>query len=143
VSDIKAKSPSKSLRGASLKKNLNLGEVNTINHDWLLLAHKMYKIVNSIKLLELNIPNIELNKLRNNSIILHLHLLQNYRSFVAIILFIDLKKQFNFENFKNNSIILGESEYYLRHSTSKYNDVLYGQVEVSFFNLMDFSSQKA
>jgi hypothetical protein len=103
----------------------------------------MYKAVNSIKLLELSIPNLNLNQLRNNSMILHLHLLQNYRSFIAIILFVDLKKQFNLEVFKKDSLIENESAYHLHYYNSTYNSILYGQSTVSFFNLMDFSSQKA
>jgi hypothetical protein len=103
----------------------------------------MYKTVHSLKLLELGVPDLELNKLRNNSMILHLHLLPNYKSFVAIILFVDLKKQFNLESYKSNHLTTHESSYYLSHYTTKYNQILDGQTTVSFFNLIDFSSQKA
>jgi hypothetical protein len=103
----------------------------------------MYKTVHSLKLLELGVPNLELNRLRNNSMILHLHLLPNYKSFIAIILFVDLKKQFNLETSKNDYLTTCELPYYLSHRTSKYNYILDGQTTVSFFNVMDFSSQKA
>jgi hypothetical protein len=102
----------------------------------------MYKATNSIKLLELNVPHLGLNQLRNNSIILHLHLLPNYKSFTAIILFVDLKKQFNLEIFKGDYLTTHESAYSLRQETSKYNVILDGQRTVNFFNSFDFSSQK-
>jgi hypothetical protein len=103
----------------------------------------MYKTVHSLKLLELGVPDLELNKLRNNSMILHLHLLPNYKSFVAIILFVDLKKQFNLESPENNYLTTHESPYYLSHYTTKYNYILDSQTTVSSLNLVDFSSQKA
>jgi hypothetical protein len=62
---------------------------------------------------------------------------------MSIILFVDLKKQFNLEIFKRDSLIVDESGYYLHHANSEYNNILYGQATVSFFNLIDFSSQKA
>jgi hypothetical protein len=102
----------------------------------------MYKTVNSIKLLELSIPNVELNKLRNNSIVLHLHTLPNYKSCIAIILYIDLKKQFNLETFKIDSLTRGELPYYLKHQTPKYNSILDNQTTIALFNTTDFYSQK-
>jgi hypothetical protein len=93
----------------------------------------MYKAINSIKLLELNAPQLGLNQLRNNNIILQLHLLPNYKSFTAIILFVDLKKQFNLETFKGDYLTTYESTYSLRHHTPKYNTILEGQKNSFFF----------
>jgi hypothetical protein len=142
VSDIVPKGQGQNIEKISSSKSLNLCETNVINQDWLLLAHKMYKTVNSIKLLELHVPNLELNKLKNNSMLLHLHLLPNYKSFTAIILFVDLKKQFNLEVFGNDYLTNIDSTYYLRQHTPNYNSILDGQTTVSFFNMTDFSSQK-
>jgi AAA15 family ATPase/GTPase len=102
----------------------------------------MYKAVNSIKLLELHLPNLELSRLKNNSMVLNLHLLSNYRSFIPVILFLDVKKQFNLEIFKNDYLTTTESTYYLAQHTSRYNAILDGQVTVSFLNMVDFSNQK-
>jgi hypothetical protein len=99
-----------------IKPTLNPKSSN-INTEWLLLAHRLYKVVQSINLVDLQVPDLQLNQARKNSLVLHLHLIDNYREFVAVVLFLDLKKKFNLEVFNTNSLDEIEKSYYIQANT--------------------------
>jgi len=101
--------------------NYNFSTESSLNFntEWLLLAHKLYKVTDSILLTSLNAPNLHLNSVRNHSLIFYLHLLSSYNKFIAVILFLDLKKKFNLEEENTELLRDTESFYFLKTNTPK------------------------
>jgi hypothetical protein len=119
----------------NIKSNIN-------NLDWLLLAHRLYKVTNSLNLVELQEPNLQLNKARGNNLALHIHLLTNYRKLLAVILFIDVKNKFNLQRVCTESFSLNESKYYLQaKNTNLYTPSTF-LINPNFFNNMSFFNKK-
>jgi hypothetical protein len=108
----------------------------------LLLAHRLYKVTNSLNLVELQEPNLQLNKARNSSLALHLHLLTNYRKLVAVILFLDVKNKFNLQSVCTESLSLDESNYYLQVKNNKLYTPSTFLINPNFFNNMSFFNKK-
>ena len=69
----------------------------TINTEWLIVAHRLYRVVHSLKLSELQVPNLYLSQSRKENISMRLHLLNSHQKFVAIALFLDSQKSFNLQ----------------------------------------------
>ena len=119
--------------------NANYSNINT---EWVLLAHKLYKVVHSINLVDVQVPDLQLSQARKNSLILHLHLVDNYRKFVALVLFLDLKKKFNLETFNTNSIGEIEKSYYIQANTPFFYKNTTILVNPEFFNNLNFFHKK-
>lgn len=126
---------------SSLKPTFNAG-YNNINTEWVLLAHRLYKVVHSINLIGVQVPDLQLSQARKNSLVWHLHLVDNYRKFVAIVLFLDLKKRFNLETFNTNSIGEIEKLYYIQANTSFFYKNTTILVNPEFFNNLNFLHKK-
>jgi GH35 family endo-1,4-beta-xylanase len=99
----------------------------------LLVAHRLYKVVNCIKLVESQAPDLYLNHARKNNLVLHLHLLNSYKKLVAIILYLDLKKKFNLRSLEADFISDSEVSHYLQINAQDLHKNLNVSVNPAFF----------
>lgn len=74
--------------------------------------------------------------------VLHLHLLNDYRKFVALILYLDLKKGFNLQTLETEFIHQGEFNYYLQINTPSMYKASNILVNPDFFNSANFFNKK-
>lgn len=114
----------------------------SINRDWLILAHKLYKTVNAIKLVELQVPNLQLTPFKNRSMISQLHLIPHYKPLLTHILSLELKSKFNIDKVQSDSLSKREATYALRGFLLPYNILQDLPTTVLYFNTLNFINQK-
>lgn len=80
--------------------------------------------------------------MRNNSLVFYLHLLSSYNKFIALILFLDLKRKFNPEDGHTELVSHGEAAYYLKTNASKIYTPSTFLIHPSFFSNLNFFHKK-
>jgi hypothetical protein len=99
--------------------------------------------VRSLSLLEIQVPNLQLNYARNSSIVLYLHTLKDYKPVVAQILFLEAKNHFNLQQRTGENLLESEEGYYLSTSSNNLNNLLYTTpIDITTLNKINFFSQK-
>lgn len=113
-----------------------------ISQEWLLTAFYLYRTVHSLNLTAMSYPNLNLLKEQNTSITLNLHTLKSYKEVLRHILFLELKKQFNFDKDANFGNITGlNRKYILSISDTKLMATHNQPAYINFCQSFDFSTQ--